>query len=156
MSKCETRDQGRGDSSAGGRNGIMTIEEAIVAHLGSFAGLVDLQSTRVYPVELPQGAVLPSTVYQQVSGIPEHSHNGRTGLERARFQISHWANRACDAVAVAVQTNVALDAFRGVMGGSGGVRVGRCARVNRIMDRHPEMRLYRVIQDFMFWYDDPI
>ena len=70
------------------------IEEAVKALLasdsavGSFVGMG--VSARIYPVILPQGAVVPALTYRGVSNHTVMSHDG-PGLQRPRVEINAYA-----------------------------------------------------------------
>lgn len=68
-----------------------TVEGAIFFQLTSHPGWSALAGTRAYPVELPQGAALPATVYQLISDPPLGLSHTSNGLVRARFQLASIA-----------------------------------------------------------------
>ena len=129
----------------------MMLDEAFVAHLRANGAVALDVGVRIYGAGLiDQGTAYPCLTIQQISGMDEHqSHNGRSGLERSRWQITAWALRHCDAVLAATHVVNALDAFAGVLGGAGGVRVGRCQRVaRRSLGRDPESKIFGHAVDF--------
>ena len=72
--------------------------------------------SRVYPLQLPQGVVLPACTYSQVSDPPEHTHSGRSSLRRPRFQINCWGETYLAAKTLAAEVIALLDGFSGTMG----------------------------------------
>lgn len=70
----------------------MSVEEALVAHLASAAGLTALIDGRIYPVQLPQTVALPALTYQRISRTPtQHRSSRRAQHSRGRFQFDVWA-----------------------------------------------------------------
>jgi len=100
----------------------MVIEEALYSHLAADGGVSALVGNRIYPIEAPQQAALPYLVYQRVSGPRVRSHSGPSGLASPRFQITGAAETYPSLRALMNAVRVALDGFRGTMGG--GVEVG--------------------------------
>jgi len=109
----------------------MVIEEALYEHLKNNAGVFALVGNRIYPIEAPQEAALPYLVYQRISGLRVRSHSGPSGLAHPRFQITGAAVTYPALRSVMNAVRVALDGFRGTMGG--GVGVG-AALVENEMD----------------------
>ncbi len=80
---------------------------------------------RIYPLTLPQGAILPAVAYQLVGGEgPLHSHADARGgdsahhptFERSRIQFGCWAGSARDADVLAAEVAAAVDGFTGSRG----------------------------------------
>jgi hypothetical protein len=130
------------------------IEDGLFAYLTAYPGVNDLAGTRMYPAGLiEQDTVFPCITYQQISGREEASHQGRSGVEYARFQIEAVGLKHCDARNLAIQINVALSEFRGTWGAPDGVRVGRCSRNNRVdYGRDAAQKVFRVAQDYLIVY----
>jgi hypothetical protein len=101
----------------------MTLEEALYYHLVNNAGVAALITTRVYPNVIPEDVAQPAAAYQVISRIPILHHNGPSGLETVRVQITCRATTYAVAKSVAVAIVTALDGFSGAMGGVGGVTV---------------------------------
>lgn len=71
----------------------------------------DLAAGRVYPVIHPADPVLPLLVYQRVSSLSDHSHDG-PALQTARFQVASWGADYADARRLADQVKTRLDGWR--------------------------------------------
>lgn len=94
----------------------MTIEEAIVQRLTTFAGTAALVGDRVFPGFVPSGQVHPAIVYQRIGGPINYVMSGETGAAEARIQITAWSARYSEAQSVGDQVRLALSAFRGTLG----------------------------------------
>ena len=91
----------------------MTLGEGLRYKLANTAGVTDLVSTRIWPLRIPQDADLPAIAYQQISGPREYSHGGAVGLCQARVQITIQGKSYRQAMAVAQQMRITLEAFSG-------------------------------------------
>jgi hypothetical protein len=100
---------------------VPALSDGLYAHLSSVLSVGD----RVYPLTLPQGAVLPAVVYQLVGGEgPLHSHadsndgtSPRTSsYQRSRVQLGCWADSARGAELLAAEVERAVDGFSGTWG----------------------------------------
>lgn len=136
----------------------MVIEEALYAHLSTFAGLAVLVSNRIYPLVLPQKGTYPSITYLKVSGRRLHALQTDPGMASPRFQISCWAQTYTQAKAVAKQVQAALQNFSGVMGGAGGVQVDAVLFENEFDlyedETEGKTKLYHVPVDFIIWHQE--
>ncbi len=85
------------------------IEAALFGHLSTEAGLAALVGTRVFPVQLPQGATLPAVTYQRISTRPM-THRGSTTptYSRPRFQLNCWASSYDGTVALRAAVRAAM------------------------------------------------
>jgi len=131
------------------------LEEAIRAHALGDAAITALIGDRWYAVDLPQGKAFPAITMQQVSGTPEHSHEGHSGIENARWQFTVWSDcyEKCTRLAWYVERR--FDAFRGQWGNSeqGFMDIGRCAKTARVsFGKDPGQKLYRIAIDFYITY----
>jgi hypothetical protein len=98
---------------------MTTIAEGLRVFLLADATVAGLVGTRVFPVILPQAAVLqqgPAITYQYVGGASDISTDGATGLTNPTFQIDCWAMTysAMDGLFEAVRKR--LNGHRGTMG----------------------------------------
>lgn len=96
------------------------IEAALFGHLTTEAGLAGLVGSRVYPVQLVQGATLPAVTYQRISTRPV-THRGSTAptFSRPRFQFDCWAGSYDEALAL----RGALRAAMGTLAQAGPPRI---------------------------------
>lgn len=65
----------------------MDICEALYKHLSTHKPVKDLVDYRIYPIILPQNAVLPSIVYSPVNAYYDSALQGDTGFVRQTIQI---------------------------------------------------------------------
>lgn len=126
----------------------------MVAYLKGYAGLTALVSTRIYPQPLPQGATLPAVTYKRISTPRVMSHSGASGLAMPRFQFDCWSEDVLEARQVANQVRIALTAFRGTMGGAGGVSVQGGFPKNELGDYDPTPGRYRAILDVVIHHQE--
>lgn len=92
------------------------MEENLISLLLSDSGLSALVSSRIHPGSLPQGATLPAIVMNRISGAPQYSDEGETGLNEARVQLDCWADTYSQAKLVARAVIARLSAFSGTVG----------------------------------------
>lgn len=102
---------------------MATIEECLLYELTHNAGVVAIASTRGYPLMVPLDTTLPAWAYQRISGIPDQTHEGPSGLVFGRFQITCLGDRYTQAVSLENAIRACLDGFTGTMGGAGGLSV---------------------------------
>lgn len=85
------------------------IEAALFGHLSTEAGLAALVGTRVYPVQLPQGATLPAVTYQRISTqVVQHRGSVAPSFSRPRFQLNCWASSYDGTVALRAAVRAAM------------------------------------------------
>lgn len=132
----------------------MMIEEALFKHLKAHAGLSALVSSRIYPMVMPQKTSMPAVTFQRISTPREYTHGGYSGLAHPLFQISCWGEKYKDTRAVAEQVRLALQAYVGTMGGTGGVEVQASFQENEIDFYDPGANLYHVPVDFRIWHKE--
>src|SRR5512133_3018901 len=98
---------------------ITTIDEGLIAYLSAYSGLTALISTRVYLMQVPQGATLPCLCVTRISTPRELTHDtsAATGtLARPRFQFDAWASTYASAKAITDQIRAALNGHTGTTG----------------------------------------
>ena len=127
----------------------MIIEEALVAYLTGYAGLSALIGTRLYPLRLPENPTYGAVTYHRISGPRVQSHSGPSGLAYPRFQFDCYATSYLGAKNVATQVRIALDGFKGTMGGTSGVAVSSALSQNDRDFYDPATRTWRVSTDFI-------
>lgn len=85
------------------------IEAALFGHLSTEAGLSALVGTRVFPIQLPQGATLPAVTFQRISTRPlTHRSSTTPTYSRPRFQFGCWASSFDGAVALRAALRAAM------------------------------------------------
>ena len=129
----------------------MNTDESLYARLSTYAGLIALVGTRIYPMALPQTPTLPAVTYYRVNAPTDHlMGESASTIERAGYRIQCWGASYTVARAVAAQVIAALDAFAGILGGAGGVRCW-ATRTNSLDLDDPETTWKRRILDFELW-----
>lgn len=123
------------------------IEEDLYSHLSTFTGLTALVGDRVYPVTAPQTVQAPFCVFFKVSDARIYSHQGFSGLERVRVQISCYAETYLEAKQVAEQVTAAMEAWL-----AANVKVQASFQENELDMYDSETGLYHVPVDFFIWY----
>jgi hypothetical protein len=118
------------------------MEQALYTRLSTYAGLVALVSTRIYPLVAPQNATKPYITYSRISTQREYSYSGYSNLQRVRFQISCYAETYAAAKAIAIQVMAAVEAWTAV----------QAAFVENQTDLfEKETKLYHVPVDIFVW-----
>lgn len=130
------------------------MEEAITAILLADARVRYLAADRLHWGRLPQSASgTPYLILTLISGLPDYTNSGRSGLEQSRVQIDGYAATplaARDLTDAAVRV---LELYRGTVAGiqlQGGFVAGK-------RDFQPDSPsgkaiLYRRSTDFMLWH----
>ena len=131
----------------------MNIDESLYAYLSTYAELVALVGTKVYPLVLPQDVALPAVTYQRISDPPEHAMGTDAAIYHPRYQINCWANTYTGVQALAAQVKAALrDYTSSAMGGTGGETVHRVFYEGAYGDYDSNAGEYRETLDFIIWY----
>ena len=100
----------------------MTIEEAIFSYLSTYAGLVPLISTKVFPDVVPQSVELPAIVYTFISSDkPRSTVCGHHGFSNDIYQIAIYAKTRAGVIAIKEEVRKALlgtdgAGYHGLMG----------------------------------------
>lgn len=129
------------------------LEAAIRTHILNDPVLASkLSDEGVYFSSLPQEAEPSSIVLQEVSGVdPSPTHNGRSGVQRRRFQFTIWTDCVLKRVEIKTRLDRVFDSKAIEVGGSGGVYCGRVAKVGQVdLGKDPGRNLYLYAVDFMF------
>lgn len=122
------------------------------------AGIFDFMSVglsvgqRVYPLSLPQRAVMPALTYQVISDVPVVSHSDAqdhdtftgTRYSVARVQFNCYGSTYDEAEALCDELLAYAVGYRGTWGD---VEVDSVIADIRLDDRDEAPALYRVIQD---------
>lgn len=66
------------------------IQEDIYKLLSEDSGVKAIVSTRIYPVEIPQGINVPAIVYE-TDITPIKSLDGESGIDNGNIEITCWA-----------------------------------------------------------------
>jgi hypothetical protein len=127
----------------------VSLESGLVAHLMADGDVADLIGSRLYPLRVPQDVVLPAVVYQVITDIEEHTHDGPSGLVQARMQMTYHGSTYSEAKSVKDAILASIDGFSGTMGSTAVASVESQAASDSWSTAH-EVPVVR--QDFMVWY----
>lgn len=122
------------------------VEAAIYSILSTNAGVIALVSTRIYPILLPQTALLPSITYARISTEREFTFVVDPGLSTARIQVDIWGENVSSVQNVSEAVRSALHRYIGTIAG---VVIDECHIDNETMMYEPETEIYHVVIDFM-------
>ena len=129
----------------------MTLGDGLFAYLSAALSVGE----RVYPLTLPQGAVLPAVTYQLVGGEgPLHSHDdaqggegpARPSFQRSRVQLGCWADSARAAEVLGDEVEAVVDGFTGAWGE---VPIASALADVSLDDWRPDVGKYRRIVDVL-------
>jgi hypothetical protein len=133
----------------------MTIDEALYTYLSTYAGLISLLSTRVYPEVLPQNVIYPAIVYQQIDGDRVHVMGNDSNLANTEWQLTCWGDTITSARAIAAQLRAALQNYSGTMGGAGGVTVQRVyIQPGEASGQDAGTLRFYVRQSYLIWHEE--
>lgn len=127
------------------------IEQGLRSWAMADAYLVALIDGRWYGPVMEQGSALPCVTVQQVGSADEApTHQGHSGLERARLQLTVWSSCQMRAIQISERIRRRLDGFRGSLGG---MHVGRIGVVNTMdLGREPGQNVYQRVVEILIWY----
>jgi hypothetical protein len=131
------------------------LDEGLYTYLSTYAGLVSLVSTRVYPFVIPEGATLPCVTFQRIDTPRELTHDTSgigSSLAHPRFQFDAWATTLSSAKAIGEQIRAALS------GKTGSIATGVTINASLVDNERPsyeaETKLFRNSLDFIIWHTD--
>lgn len=134
---------------------MSSIDESLVTILKSSIPVTVLAGQRIYPMRALQTAAKPHVVYQRISSVREHSHDGPSGLARPRFQFRCVASSFSQARQLADAVRVALNGYKGLVGG---VRIDGIIFQNEIdtddVALDAEASTFSVLQDYFVWHGE--
>jgi len=111
---------------------------------------IALAGARVYPRTVPQDPTLPLLTYLEISGVPWHMHQGISGIETARYQISCWAEKYLAAKQLADEVVLDLDCFVGDMNGT---TIQACFKINEVDLGDEAIGYHQIALDFLITYE---
>lgn len=132
----------------------MRIEQALIKHLLANPGVTTLVKDRVHLKKYPQRGELPAIVIHKVSGPREHSHDGPSALAHPRYQFDIYAKDAQAANDLAEKVRLALDGYKGTMGGVDGVRVDGVFLEDERDDYDDGAEVQACSLDFTVWHGE--
>lgn len=107
--------------------------------LTSIQSAVNTAVGRCYPLTAPDKPTCPYAIYFQVSNTPNVVIDNTIAIENARIQVDVYAKTYAQCQSLA-------DGVRSAMIGIDGIPLTAADLYE------PEVKLYRVTQDFSFWY----
>ena len=126
------------------------IDKALMYQVTHDAGVIAIISTRFTPIALPQTAVFPAAVYQEISGVPIGVHNEASILPRPRIQITCWGLTFADVVAADKAIKIAIDGISPYV-----TMVEACQAASTPHDdRDPTTELYQRSRDYMIMWKE--
>lgn len=126
-----------------------TIDEAQVAYLKVYAGLIALIGARIYPDLMPQGATIPCVTYTRVSGAPMVCQSGDSHLESPVYQYKVWASTKSNARAIIAQLKAALHGKKITMGD---LAVQASIVISDRDTNEPDIGLFTPILEVKYWH----
>lgn len=134
---------------------MITIGDALAGMLITTPSITAIVGNRVKPQKNPEKPVYPSIVYHKISGSPEYSMDGESGLTQCRVQLDLYAPtyKACKDLAGAVQ--LALSGFAGTMGDptQGTVPVGAAFLLDEDDGYNDSLEVFWWRQDYEIWHN---
>jgi len=134
---------------------MAVLEEGIAAFLIADATIGAVVDNRIYPLMIPQGAILPCLTYQRISTprIVTHQSSGATGdLTNPRFQFDAWGVTQKEVKAISDALRAVLHGKRGVL--AGGVTIRAAIAENEEPEFDPDSELYRSRSDYIIWQEE--
>lgn len=93
------------------------IDDALYSTLKNNSSVSALVSSRIYPINAPQGATLPLIVFTQIGTLDrELSHSGSTKVCTSHFRLNTIATTPKAAKQIAAAVTKALHGFSGTVG----------------------------------------
>ena len=95
---------------------VKDIEEAVYYVLSANTDVTASVSTRIYPKQLPQEAIIPAITFYRMSGTRVHVMGDDVAMEESLVQISIWANSLVQTRVIADAVRVSMQRWRGTYG----------------------------------------
>jgi len=134
---------------------MSSIDESLVTILQASSAVTALAGQRIYPLRALQTAVKPFVLYQRISSVRQHSHDGPSGLARPRFQVRCVAGSYGQSRQLADAVRNTLDGYSGTVGS---VRIDGIIFQNEIdtddVALDAEASTYSVLQDYFVWHGE--
>jgi len=93
------------------------VEELVIGRLLATSSVTSIVGTRIFPGVRPQGSVLPSIVFNKISGGPLYDDEGEVGLDQDRVQIDSWSTDYTEAKSLSREVRASLSAYFGTTSG---------------------------------------
>tara|TARA_R100000655_G_scaffold99311_1_gene143115 strand:+ start:892 stop:1293 length:402 start_codon:yes stop_codon:yes gene_type:complete len=133
----------------------MSLEKAVRAILIADVTTNGLVSTRIYPQRRPQSTALPAIIYSNIFDHETESLQTQSGLRRARMSVEVLATTYSGVKSLRNAVESALINYTGTTSGATIKSVRLESSVDQDEDLNPasEFGAYRVILDFIIWYE---
>lgn len=95
----------------------MEIEEAINTYLSTKTNLTALIGTRIITDSITDGIQMPCVVFQKISDVKDHTHDGQSTLESPVFQYSAYSISKATTRSIANAIKAALSDYAGALSG---------------------------------------
>jgi hypothetical protein len=120
------------------------IDAALIYELKHNAGVAALVGTRIFSVDLDQGAQMPAITVQRVDSPRQvFEHGNPSAFPKAKYQIGSWSGTFAGAVALAAMIAAALNGEDGVWGtGAIETDIQNCQVVDQRDFKDPTSVLY--------------
>lgn len=134
------------------------LRPALRSWLLADAAVAAVVSTRVYPIQLPQGQRQASIVYNRISERGDYHTQGPSGLIETRMQIDAWAPLVDDASDLADKIKDRMDDLR-----HSTVSFGTASPIEFVIvqgsfldsgreDYDSSADMHRMSRDYLIWY----
>ena len=129
-----------------------TIEGALRKKMIAASFINSIVGERVYPLRMPDNAILPAIVYTRITSERQHTLGGSGNLTYSRFVIDSYSNQEsknggfAESIAIARAVQATLDGYRGP---ADGVDIQGILQMTEQHLYDSELEIYRVSQDWM-------
>ena len=133
----------------------MSLEKAVRAILIADSTTNGLVSSRIYPQRRPQGTALPAIIYSNIFDHENESIQTQSGLRRARMSVELLSSTYSGVKTLRDAVESALINYTGTIGGATikSSRLESSVDIDEDLNPASEFGTYRIIMDFIFWYE---
>lgn len=133
----------------------MSLEKAVRAILIADSTTNGLVSSRIYPQRRPQGTALPAIIYSNIFDHENESIQTQSGLRRARMSVELLSNTYGGVKTLRDAVESALINYTGTISGATikSSRLESSVDIDEDLNPASEFGTYRVIMDFIIWYE---
>ena len=133
---------------------LLEFREALYSYLSTYAGLVSLISTKIYPLTIPQTTSPPAIAYERIYSERHHCMQADSTLTRHTIQFTIVSTTLASCESISEQLRTALQNYKGTMGGTGGVVVRAVLIGNEHDFYDEESDLYNKYVEYEFMYEE--
>jgi len=128
------------------------IEKGLFTLLSTDPAISGMIGTRIYPLLLPTGAVMPAMTYQVVGGAGDPTFE-TSGLIKLRMQFSCWGDKYSDAAQLRKALVKLLNGYGGILSDGTNLQLGEFIQPIDYFDN--DTLLFRCAVEFYFLFDFP-